>query len=42
LLTFAYGLLENVDLPRPSFVWILPFMTVLWFIGQAVARRRYA
>ena len=42
LLTFTYGLLENVDFPRISFVWILPLMIALWALGQALARRRYA
>jgi hypothetical protein len=41
LLTFAYGLLENVDAPRVGFVWVLPATIVLWLIGQAIARRRY-
>ena len=42
LLTFTYGLLENVAFPRISLVWILPLMIVLWTLGQALARRRYA
>ena len=42
LLTFTYGLLENVDFPRISLVWILPLMVALWALGQAFARRRYA
>jgi hypothetical protein len=42
LLTFTYGLLENVDFPRISLTWILPLMVALWGLGQAVARRRYA
>jgi hypothetical protein len=41
LLTFTYGLLENVAFPRISLTWILPFMIVLWTLGQAIARRRY-
>ena len=42
LLTFTYGLLENVDFPRISLIWILPLMVALWGLGQALARRRYA
>jgi len=42
LLTFTYGLLENVDFPRVSLTWILPLMVALWGLGQALARRRYA
>jgi len=41
LLTFTYGLLENVDFPRISLTWILPLMVALWGLGQALARRRY-
>jgi len=42
LVTFTYGLLENVDFPRISLTWILPLMVALWGLGQVVARRRYA
>jgi hypothetical protein len=35
LLTFTYGLLENVDFPRISLTWVLPLMIVLWTAGQA-------
>ena len=42
LLTFTYGLLENIAFPRISLTWILPLMIVLWTLGQALARRRYA
>jgi uncharacterized membrane protein YoaK (UPF0700 family) len=42
LLTFTYGLLENVDFPRISLTWILPLMVALWGLGQVLARRRYA
>jgi hypothetical protein len=41
MLTFTYGLLENVLFPRISLTWILPVMVVLWTLGQALARRRY-
>ena len=42
LLTFTYGLLENLDFPRISLTWVMPLMIVLWALGQALARRRYA
>jgi uncharacterized membrane protein YoaK (UPF0700 family) len=42
LLTFTYGLLENVDFPRISLTWVLSLMILLWALGQALARRRYA
>ena len=41
LLTFTYGLLENTGLPRISWVWIFPAMIMLWWIGTAVASRKY-
>ena len=41
LLTFTYGLLENVSFPQISLVWILPLMDALWGLGQVLARRRY-
>ena len=42
LLTFTYGLLENIGLPSVSLVWIMPLMVALWALGQVFARRRYA
>ena len=42
LLTFTFGLLENVSFPQISLVWILPLMVALWGIGQVLARLRYA
>lgn len=41
LLTFAYGLLENIGMPQIPLVWILPAMSLLWGIGQAYFSRRY-
>ncbi len=41
LLTFAYGLLENVGAPQLSYIWIFPATTFLWGIGQAYFSRRY-
>jgi hypothetical protein len=41
MLTFAYGLLENVGLPQLSYVWIFPLTTFLWGVGQAYFSRRY-
>ncbi|MGH2491171.1 MAG: hypothetical protein ACRDF9_06635 [Candidatus Limnocylindria bacterium] len=34
LLTFTYGLLENIAFPRISLTWILPLMIVLWTLGK--------
>ena len=41
LLTFSYGLLENTGLPRISWVWIFPAIIMLWWLGTAVAGRKY-
>ena len=41
LLTFTYGLLENVGFPRLSYGYVWSVMGVLWGIGTAVAKRRY-
>ncbi len=41
LLTFAYGLLENVGVPQLSYIWIFPATTFLWGLGQAYFSRRY-
>ena len=39
--TFGYGFLEIVGLPRISMFVVWPIMAVLWIIGAWVARRRY-
>jgi hypothetical protein len=41
LLTFSYGFLENIGMPRFSAIWVLPLMVVLWGIGLAYFSRRY-
>jgi hypothetical protein len=41
LLTFTYGLLENVGFPRLSYVYVWPVMGGLWGIGTFLAKRRY-
>ena len=41
ILTFAYGLLENVGFPHLSWIWIFPGMVALWGIGAGIAAARY-
>lgn len=41
LLTFSYGFLENVGLPRLSMFFVWPVMAVLWMIGGQISARRY-
>jgi hypothetical protein len=41
LLTFAYGLLENLGYPLLHSVLILPLMAVLWVIGMLYFKWRY-
>ena len=41
LLTFAYGFLELVGLPRLSMTLVLPLLGFLWGVGLFVAKRRY-
>jgi hypothetical protein len=41
ILTFAYGFLEGVGFPHLSWVFIFPFMVMLWGLGLAVASWRY-
>jgi hypothetical protein len=41
LLTSAYGFMEGVGYPEMDTIWVLPMLTVLWVVGQVVARRRY-
>src|SRR4051794_637225 len=42
MLSFSYGFLEGLDYPRLSMFWIWPVMAILWCVGLALARRRYA
>ena len=39
--TSAYGLLQRAGLPDLNGLWVGTLMTVLWFVGMAVAKRRY-
>ena len=41
VLTFGYGFLEIAGLPSISWLYIMPFMVVMWGLGQAIAMRRY-
>lgn len=41
LVTWGYGLLEYAGLPALSWIWVSPFMLVLWAIGGHIASRRY-
>lgn len=41
LLTFSYGLLENVGAPHLPWLWVWPVMGATWIIGLMIAKRRY-
>lgn len=41
VLTFGYGFLEGVGLPRLSMFVVWPIMAALWLIGTFVGRYRY-
>ena len=41
LLTFTYGMLENVGLPHLSWLWVCPLTVMLWGLGTAWTSRRY-
>ncbi|MBT9384170.1 hypothetical protein KM176_09895 [Pseudooceanicola sp. CBS1P-1] len=41
LLTFSYGLLENVGFPRLSMFAVWPVMGALWVLGKIIAQWRY-
>lgn len=41
LLTFGYGFLEGAGLPHLSWIFVLPFMAVLWGAGTAIFSWRY-
>jgi len=41
LLTCSYGFMEGVGYPELDTIWILPMLSVLWVVGQILARRRY-
>ncbi len=42
LITMTIGFLENVGLPRLSWLYIFPLMMALWGIGLAFFTRRYS
>ena len=39
--TSAYGLLQRAGMPDFNGLWVGALMTVLWFAGMAIAKRRY-
>ena len=39
--TSADGLLQRAGLPDLNGLWVGTLMTALWFVGMAVAKRRY-
>lgn len=39
--TWGYGLLEYIGFPTVSWIWIPPFMLILWSCGVRIASRRY-
>ncbi len=41
LLTFAYGLLENVGFPHLSLTYVFPAMAALWGLSLSYFSRRY-
>lgn len=41
VVAMTLGFLENVGLPRPSWVLVVPLMITLWGVGVALASRRY-
>lgn len=41
LLTFSYGFLENVGLPKLSLFVVWPLMAAMWMLGLLLASRRY-
>ena len=41
IITFSYGFLDEVGLPRISWWWVWPVMAVLWILGGWLARRRW-
>jgi hypothetical protein len=39
--TWSYGLLEYVGFPNVSWIWVPPFMLLLWDISTRIASQRY-
>ena len=42
VLTFAYGLLENIGFEQLSYIWIFPATIMLWGLAVWYYSRRYA
>lgn len=41
LLSFSYGLLENIGFPHLPLLWVAPFMIVAWGLGTWIFSKRY-
>ncbi|AZC19627.1 MULTISPECIES: hypothetical protein [Pseudomonas] len=41
LITFSYGFLETVGLPRLSMFYVWPLMGLIWALATVVGMRRY-
>ncbi|MCG7495110.1 hypothetical protein [Thalassobius sp. Cn5-15] len=41
LVTFNYGFLEAVGLPRQSAFWVWPLMACCWMLSQIIVKLRY-
>jgi hypothetical protein len=41
LITFAYGFLEGVGMPRLDWTFVMPLMAALWAVGTAIFTFRY-
>ena len=41
VVAWSYGLLEYVGFPNVSWIWIPPFMLILWDISVRIASQRY-
>ncbi|MBC2656411.1 hypothetical protein H7A76_13280 [Pseudomonas sp. MSSRFD41] len=42
LITFSYGFLETVGLPRLSMFYVWPLMGLIWALATVVGMRRYS
>ncbi|GCE21587.1 hypothetical protein [Dictyobacter kobayashii] len=42
ILTFSYGFLELVGLPHINWIFVFPFMIMLWGISSGFTSRRYS
>ncbi len=41
MITFTYGFLEGVGMPKLSMFYVWPLMAALWSLGGWIAHRRY-